>query len=162
MPIGQAFFTGSNSSSITNNSTRPAVNVSTENKKPTIGVKVKKSSIDDKDDKGDKNNKDSKIEMNDIVVEKVVVEEDLSYLYDKEYDSDSDIDENDTNDDDSHWPPEDYDPMSPLSLPIGPVTAAVRDRIAHQPILAQPDDFAALEKEAMSNVFLLQMPSDLR
>jgi hypothetical protein len=52
--------------------------------------------------------------------------------------------------------------LSLLSLPIGPVTNEVRDRIAHQPILAQPDDYAALEKEAMSNVFLLQMPSDLR
>jgi hypothetical protein len=126
MPIGQAFFTGSNSSSITNNSTRPAIHVSSENKKPIIGAKVKKDNTDkvdkDKEDKEDKDDKidNTEIEMKDIEVEDEQQEEDFSYLYDKEYDSDSDIDENDKQDnDDSQWPPEDYDPMSPLSLPIG-------------------------------------------
>lgn len=78
------------------------------------------------------------------------------------------------------WPPAEYNPKAPLTLPLGPKTASLRMMLAAevmcclvssiavlmcvslQPILANPNDTEGLMKEELSSLFLLQMPSDLQ
>lgn len=49
-----------------------------------------------------------------------------------------------------------------MQLPLGPSTTALRRLLAAQPILADPSDAEALEREESTSLFLIQMPSDLR
>jgi hypothetical protein len=74
--------------------------------------------------------------------------------------SDSDDDIEEKTDIDEIWPPQKYDMLEPLSLPLGPITVSKRDELERQAIIYHPDDAEALEREK-SDLFLLQLPSDL-
>ena len=74
--------------------------------------------------------------------------------------SDSDDDREEKTDINEIWPPQKYDMLEPLSLPLGPITANKRDELERQAIIYHPDDAEALEREK-SDLFLLQLPSDL-
>jgi hypothetical protein len=74
--------------------------------------------------------------------------------------SDSDDDMEEKQDAVEIWPPQRYDMLEPLSLPLGPVTASKRDELERQAIIYHPDDVDALDREK-SDIFLLQFPSDL-
>ena len=74
--------------------------------------------------------------------------------------SDSDDDIEEKTDIDEIWPPQKYDMLEPLSLPLGPTTTSKRDELERQAIIYHPDDAEALEREK-SDLFLLQLPSDL-
>ena len=74
--------------------------------------------------------------------------------------SDSDEDMEEKQDVLEIWPPQKYDLLEPLSLPLGPVTDSKRDELERQAIIYHPDDVDALEREK-SDIFLLQFPSDL-
>ena len=59
---------------------------------------------------------------------------------------------------DSQWPPTDYEPLAPLQLPVGPTVA-----IKHEgPLFAASNDTAGVEHEEQTDMFLLQLPGDLR
>lgn len=60
------------------------------------------------------------------------------------------------------WPPANYSSAAPLSLPFGPKSLTVRERLANAPILADPNDQEALQREEESTLILMQMPSSLR
>eukprot|EP01033_Poteriospumella_lacustris_P010542 gene10542-7497_t len=51
--------------------------------------------------------------------------------------------------------------LSPVTLPIGPKSGALRRALQQQPILAHPDDAEGLQHEAENALFLVQLPSDL-
>lgn len=74
--------------------------------------------------------------------------------------SDSDDDMDVDPDVEEIWPPQKYDLLEPLSLPLGPTTAIKRDELERQAIIYHPNDYEALEREK-SDIFLLQFPSDL-
>lgn len=59
------------------------------------------------------------------------------------------------------WPPRRYQALSPVTLPIGPKSGALRRALQQQPILAHPDDADGLQHEAENALFLVQLPSDL-
>eukprot|EP01039_Chlorochromonas_danica_P008713 gene8714-9599_t len=61
------------------------------------------------------------------------------------------------------WPPAvpiSY-PPAPVQLPLGPPTVALRKQLASQPLLANPEDEAALLAEEASTLLLLQLPAAL-
>jgi hypothetical protein len=69
--------------------------------------------------------------------------------------------ENDKSDDDAYaWPPEDFNPLAPRSLPIGPNTST-REKLSQLSIVAQPGDESGIAEEER-HIYLLQLPSDLR
>ena len=74
--------------------------------------------------------------------------------------SDSDDDMDIKADAEEIWPPQKYDLLEPLSLPLGPITDTKRDELERQAIIYHPNDIEALEREK-SDIFLLQFPSDL-
>lgn len=59
------------------------------------------------------------------------------------------------------WPPRKYDPLTPISLPLGPKSAQMRRALQQQPVLAHPADNEGLQREGAESLFLLQLPSDL-
>lgn len=59
------------------------------------------------------------------------------------------------------WPPRRFQALSPVTLPIGPKSGALRRALQQQPILAHPDDAEGLQHEAENALFLVQLPSDL-
>lgn len=59
------------------------------------------------------------------------------------------------------WPPRRFQALSPVTLPIGPKSGALRRALQQQPILAHPDDADGLQHEAENALFLVQLPSDL-
>lgn len=56
------------------------------------------------------------------------------------------------------WPPVDFDPNAPVSLPFGPTDPRTKSRLAAQPTFAPAHDAVALEKEEQEDIFLLQFP----